>query len=252
MSAVCPSRAMAMEYSVTPEMQGRVSGDAFAAVEAWAETWYRDESGRDRLSFDDIPCGDAIRVDVFEFGLEAANNALGLPSRRVGRPALRPLRARGLDREARAWGLRMVRLGHHQSGGRLPVSFVSEVTTPSALGSSMAVARELSWEQAAIGVTDPRGYRAWHRDGWNPVPLVLGAWDDYRVAKRARVAATEAWNEARRRCPPLFIGGRDLAPIVLRTMDRFVPRSLARLAVDQTAITRYLDAKGAGVAARLC
>lgn len=226
---------------------GRASLAVLAAVEAWAETWYRDEHGHDRLSFDGIPCGDATRVDVFEFALEAVNRALGLPSRRLGRPAFRQLRARGLDREARAWGLRMARLGQRLPGGPWAVAFVSEVATPSALGSSMAVARELTKARAVVGVSDPRGYRAWRRDGWHPFALVLDPTEDRRVANRAAAPSTEAWNEARRLCPPLIIGGRDLAPIALEVMDRFVPRSLARLSVDWRAIARYLDATDAPV-----
>ena len=230
-----------------PEMAGRTFPHTFAAVEAWAETWYRDDRGRDRLSFDGIPCGDAIRVDVFEFVLEAVSAALGLPSRHLGRPAYRQLRAHGLDRDVRAWGLRVAAAGRTSPRARRPVAIISEVTTPSALGSSMEVGRVLTDAKVAVAVSDPRGYGAWRRSGWVPFALMVNPMDDRQVVRGAAARAAEAWREAQRACPPLIIGERDLTSLALESMDRFLPRSLARLAVDWKAIARFLDAVDASV-----
>ncbi len=245
MFAVCRARAMSMACSETPEMQGCAAVDVFSVVESWSGAWNLDAEGRDRLSFDGIPCGDAIRIDVFEFVLERVNAALGLPPRRLGRPLLRPLRARGLDREIRTWGLRAASMGRRQPHETQPVVFISEGATPSALESSMAVAAELTSTRAAIGASDPRTYRAWRRAGWDPSALVLGPRDDRSVTRHAAARSMEAWREARSHCPPLVIDGMDLTSAALEAMDSFVPRSVRRLAVDWTAIGRFLDASDA-------
>ncbi len=201
-----------------------------------------DAHGRDRMSIDGIPCGNAIRVDVFEFVLDAVNRTLGLPPRRLGRPLLRPLRARGLDRSARAWTLHAV--GHigRRSIGQSAVAFISEGATPSALESSIAVAHEMTAAPPAIGASDPRSLRAWSATGLRAHPLGLTVREDLRVGRVFGPRATDAWRAVRKALPPLLVDGRDLTSIAVQAMEAFLPRSVSRLGADWMAIGQFLDA----------
>ena len=130
----------------------------------WSQRWFLDADGKDRLRLrSGVSAGWASHIEAYLLLQNLALEELGVWRPRP--PLLDRLKARGLDRSARAWGLRFAR-SSVASGVRQPnVAFVVEIATPSMLEPTRLVAQVMPPGQRTILCADPRALRALRRNG---------------------------------------------------------------------------------------
>lgn len=228
-------------------MSGRSSGatDPVEWAAAWAQRWFLDESGQDRLALPDGTSGGwAFHVESFEALVRLARE------RRDGavtnaRHPIAILKRRGLDRLARAWGLRLVAAGRPQPGGERPVAIVGEIPTPSMVEPLVAVARHLG-DRAAVGAADPRVYRRFLAAGIRPTALVVGLGAQRAALREGRRSLRPLLDALRRDPPSMPLDGVDVGPEAISALVPVASRSLAWAGVERAALREFLAASGAG------
>lgn len=222
------------------EMRGAaLDSDALVAIEAWAKSWFTDSNGLDRLSFQDLPVGWALHVDVFQAICRIVLPLLGRPAQPLGNPILRTLKYHGLDRGLRAWSLRLA--GRAVAQQPAPLAFFSELATPSTLGPAIAVASQLPSGLSRVVCADARAARKWMAHGHAVTSLVVGLQEERRILRSAGRDAENRWTAIRNSVPPLVIQGRDLRHLALTAVEPIIRRSVPWMAVERRAVDHVLD-----------
>ncbi len=211
------------------------------AIERWAKSWFLDPAGGDLLSFEGLPVGWALHIEVADTVQSVVLPLLGQPRRDVGRPAFRGLKRRGFDRAARAWGLRgLAPFGDRSDDPHSRVSIISELATPSTLDGLIAVADRLE-VRPTIGVADPRALRRWRSTGHRVAPLILSPFAETRRLRSLQGVADDRWQAVTRHARPLLVGGADYTQAALGGVRSVVRRSIPWVGVEALALREFLD-----------
>ncbi len=218
--------------------------EARAWAADWAQRWFLDAAGTDRLQIDGLDAGWATHVEAYGLLFRFALERLGSAPRRTSPSLLQTVKELGLDRAARTAGLRLLRAPGVETvpvvpGGR--VAFVVEIPTPSILHPVAAVARVIGTPGAIVATADPRAYRGLAAAGLRPVALTVPWRDERSLLRRAQVSAEVAWAPVRTDPPIMELGGEDVAIPALGVLLPLLTRSLPWLGVEVAAVRRLLE-----------
>ena len=207
----------------------------------WAQHWFLDASGRDRLRIDGIDVGWATHVEAYAALHDVALSVTGAPESAFG-PGIRAmLKARGMDRSVRAWGLRIsnarARSDTYARGAPL---MVTEIPTPSMTQSSIEVALAIRPPTCNVAVADPRALNAWREAGFRPSYLIADLKKERRVLHRARSLRSQI-NAVLADLPPMDLAGIDIRAVAQRRLESMLRRSVPWLLVEATAVSALLD-----------
>lgn len=214
-------------------------GDEWATF--WAQHWFQDDTGNDRLKVHGMDAGWATHLDTFaalsSFVTPGAQRHQGVAH------LLTAIKESGRDRIVRNAGLRLMRapgVPDTVNAARRPVVWIlSETPTPSMLEPSLAVARAFG-ANVQIAVLDPRALRFWRINGFSPVGLTLPTRDE-RVA--LRIAARDrnsAWDQIAQRRPQIMLTSRDVTDSALAAVRQRIWHSLPWIGPEAEAIARLL------------
>lgn len=217
-------------------------GDCWAWATHWAQHWYLDEEGNDRLRVGALDAGWATHVDAFGVLLEVAFRAAAHQPSTTSAGLLGRLKRRGLDRPIRSWGLRLASLGRLTAplvhGAPL---LVTEIPTPSMVEPSMAVARALPPDARNIAVTDPRLLKGWRRAGFQPTGLVADLGAQRRALRSGRAMTARFGSSVLGELPVMELDSTDLAPDASSALRTMLHHSLPWLLAEASAVDRLLD-----------
>lgn len=206
----------------------------------WCQRWFLGPDGNDRLqTTTGAAAGWASHVEVYLLLLTLAREELG--EQVPAEPFPDRLKARGYDRMARAWGLRVTRSSQTTTGTNGRVAFVVEVPTPSMSEPIGLVAGTVPPEQRVILCADPRALRALRVRGLDAVALVLPLAEQQRVLRTESRHIAAALQRLSAQPPSMVLNGRDLAPQALERLGRTLRRSLPWLAAEHLALRRSIE-----------
>ncbi|MBA2571278.1 MAG: hypothetical protein H0V04_08880 [Chloroflexi bacterium] len=211
---------------------------ALAWAERVAEQWTLDASGRDTLVVEGLPMRWPLRVEVFNVLRRLAIAQLG-GSDPSGSGTTLMLKRFGLDRAARAAGVRLARLPSAEparGGADRPVVFISEMATPSTLDQLLLVARHLPAALVVPLVADPRAASPWRSAGHTPVSAKLAWPDERRMLRKMGVHVADAWRDARTSLAPPRLQDHDVRAPFLRAVAPLVTRSGPWLWAERAAL----------------
>jgi hypothetical protein len=224
---------------------------SFDEVRSWAtseaDQWYLSDNA-DRLTFDDLAPGRALRIEVFNLLFAIGLRQAGLTS---DLEAVGPgpwLKTRGFDRMVRAWLLRGQSLYvRPRRADRPKVMVVSEMATPSALLASAAILRTFEPGSTTALAADPRARRFWAAQGLPTTALVATLADERRVLLRSGRQIRGAITRLLKDPPQFMFGEADITKAVLPRLGRVLARSVPWLHVERLAIRRSLESTRPGV-----
>jgi len=221
-----------------PEADAALHAQALAWATQWAQRWFLDDRGRDRLQIGHIDAGWATHVEAYLILRDLAYEQLGVRRRRLLPPPALWLKAHGYDRGLRSALLRWVRV----APARRPaaVAAIVEIPTPSMLEPADLVIGAAGLD-GAIAAADPRAANRLLADGHRPHPLVVPWREERRLVRDAGRGLAAAWRELVSLPPDIPFGDRNLAALALRRLAPLARRSMPFLAAEAAAVERFLD-----------
>jgi hypothetical protein len=208
---------------------------ARAWAEHWAQAWFLDDDGTDRLRFGSIDAGWATQAEAYYL-----LHAFALRHLRVAasnRSLADRLKAGGHDRMLRAAAALVS--GRHHIAGRADVACVLEIPTPSMTDGLVAVARALG-KRAAILSADSRATRRVRKAGVSASTIRLPVPQQVRLVSNAKRHLELAFAGVCDRPPRMPLDGRDLGRSAMSSLRRLVLRSAPWLAAEYEGLAQEL------------
>lgn len=230
-----------MPRVVMPQTLPEGAGAADVALrwaQHWAQRWFLDDDGHDRLRIGSIEAGWATHVEAYYLLHAFAQRHLGQDA---GRASLASrLKASGHDRLIRAVGLRA--MSSTSTARVVPgrIACILEIPTPSMSDGVIAVARAAGPDTAVLAA-DHRAMRRAGRAALRPAALQLSPTDQARLLRRAARASATGYGEVVRRPPVMDLDGDDVAEAALRALAPLVLRSVPWLVPEAAALEKALD-----------
>lgn len=214
--------------------------ECWAWATYWAQHWFLDSDGRDRLSrVEGLAAGWATHVESFRLLLDVALRQSGTRPRERSIPE--SLKDRGLDRLIRAWGLRAMAAPWTPSEfNRGAVAFIVEIPTPSMLEPARLVAEATPQGERVVACADPRALRVLRSGGLDPYALILPIGAERRFLTVDGSALKAALSEIVASPPQLLLGANDVTAPTMATLSSALRRSLPWLAAEHEATRRFL------------
>lgn len=212
---------------------------ARAWAEEWAQRWFLDADGADRLRIGSIDAGWATHVEAFYLLLAFAQRHLAMAA---DRPSLATrVKGAGLDRLVRAVGLRVASvLDRPPAPTDAGLMCVLEIPTPSMSDGVIEIARAAG-DDAITLAADHRAMRRAAAAGVATRPLHLSPPAQARLVRRGARAARAAFAAIERRPPVMELGGSDVAAAALVALRPMARRSAPWLLAEAAAIASALD-----------
>ena len=218
--------------------------DAVEWAATWAQRWFLDEFGDDRLALPDGTSGGwAFHVESFEALVRLAREQRDGVSPQSMHPVA-VLKRQGYDRQARSWGLRLLNATSRTSSDQGPIAVIGEIPTPSMLEPLVAVARELG-SRVAVGAADPRVYRRFAAERLRPRALVIPLGAQREALREGRRALRPLLTSLRRDPPAMPLDGVDIGHEAIETLLPIASRSIPWAGVERSALREFLTASGA-------
>jgi hypothetical protein len=205
-------------------------------AEHWAQTWFLDDDGTDRLRFGPIDAGWATHAEAYYVLHSFALDQMGIA--RTTRSLTDRLKASGHDRMLRAAAAQVS--GHRQADRHALVACVLEIPTPSMTDGVIAVARALG-EAGATLSADTRATRRAREAGVEAWTIKLPLTQQLRLVRNAKrhleLALAGFWN----RPPRMLLHREDVGRSAIMALQPLIRRSAPWLAAEYEGVAQALE-----------